>query len=307
MKTTNFHHYFFMPIELIILLFVTGILGGFLAGLTGVGGNMIFIPVLDFVLQQMGLNVDKEWLVKAIIANSLCITVCTGSLVSFRQYKMGNYFPKEILLTAFLGIITSLSMSYFIKTGNWYSKETFNYVFICMLIPFIIKLLSDINKENKQALQLDLTNISTEKTTENPQNNLPKNAIKDRSFLITGAFVGMITALSGLGGGILMIPMFTDILKMPIKKASAISSGVIPLLSFPICMMYLFFSGIPSKNAFQIGYVDIRLILPIVLGAVFSTQWGVKAAQKTSPKVIRMVFASLVIVIFVKMAYEISR
>ncbi len=289
-----------MPIELIILLFLTGILGGFLAGLTGVGGNMIFIPVLDFVLQQMGFNADKEFLVKVIIANSLCITVCTGSLVSFRQYKMGNYFPKEILLTAFLGIITSLSMSYLIKTGNWYSKEIFNYVFICMLIPFIIKLLSDINKENKQSLQLDLTNIPTEK---NPQ----KNEIKDSSFLITGAFVGMITALSGLGGGILMIPMFTDILKMPIKKASAISSGVIPLLSLPICMMYLFFSDIPSKSAFQVGYVDIRLILPIVLGAVFSTQWGVKTAQKTSPKVIRMVFASLVMVIFVKMAYEISR
>ncbi len=291
-----------MPIELIILLFLTGILGGFLAGLTGVGGNMIFIPVLDFVLQQMGLNTDKELLVKIIIANSLCITVCTGSLVSFRQYKMGNYFPKEILLTAFLGIITSLSMSYLIKTGNWYSKETFNYVFICMLIPFIIKLLSDINKENKQTLQLGLTDIATEKT----QNNSPKNEIKDSSFLITGAFVGMITALSGLGGGILMIPMFTDILKIPIKKASAISSGVIPLLSFPICMMYLFFSDIPSKNIFQIGYVDIRLILPIVLGAVFSTQWGVKAAQKTSPKVIRIVFASLVMVIFLKMAYEIS-
>ena len=143
-----------MPIELIILLFLTGILGGFLAGLTGVGGNMIFIPVLDFVLQQMGLNTDKELLVKIIIANSLCITVCTGSLVSFRQYKMGNYFPKEILLTAFLGIITSLSMSYLIKTGNWYSKETFNYVFICMLIPFIIKLLSDINKENKKHYNL---------------------------------------------------------------------------------------------------------------------------------------------------------
>ncbi len=287
-----------MPIELIILLFLTGILGGFLAGLTGVGGNMIFIPILDFVLQQMGLNTDKELLVKIIIANSLCITVCTGSLVSFRQYKMGNYFPKEILLTASFGIITSLSMSYLIKTGNWYSKETFNYVFICMLIPFIIKLLSDINKENKQIL---------EKTTENLQNNLPKNEIKDRSFLITGAFVGMITALSGLGGGILMIPMFTDILKIPIKKASAISSGVIPLLSFPICMMYLFFSDIPSKSAFQIGYVDIRLILPIVFGAVFSTQWGVKAAQKTSPKVIRIVFASLVMIIFAKMVYEISK
>ena len=296
-----------MPIELIILLFLTGILGGFLAGLTGVGGNMIFIPILDFVLQQMGLNTDKELLVKIIIANSLCITVCTGSLVSFRQYKMGNYFPKEILLTTFLGIITSLSMSYLIKTGNWYSKETFNYVFICMLIPFIIKLLSDINKENKQTLQLDLTNISTEKSIENLQNNLPKNEIKDLSFLITGAFVGMITALSGLGGGILMIPMFTDILKIPIKKASAISSGVIPLLSFPICMMYLFFSDIPSKSVFQIGYVDIRLILPIVFGAVFSTQWGVKAAQKTSPKVIRIVFASLVMIIFAKMVYEISK
>lgn len=285
-----------MPIELIILLFLTGIMGGFLAGLTGVGGNMIFIPVLDFVLQQMSIDIDKEFLVKAIIANSLCITVCTGSLVSFRQYKMGNYFPKEILLTAFLGLITSLSMSYFIKIGSWYSKETFNYVFICMLIPFIIKLLSDINKEKKQELQLDLANISTE-----------KNEIKNSSFLITGAFVGIITALSGLGGGILMIPMFTDILKMPIKKASAISSGVIPLLSFPICVMYLFFSDIPSKSAFQIGYVDIRLILPIVFGAVFSTQWGVKAAQKTSPKVIKIVFVALVMVIFTKMAYEIAK
>lgn len=292
-----------MPIELIILLFLTGILGGFLAGLTGVGGNMIFIPILDFVLQQMGLGMDKEWLVKAIIANSLCITVCTGSLVSFRQYKAGNYFPKEILLTASLGIITSLSMSYFIRTGTWYSKETFNYVFICMLIPFVIKMLADIGKEKKQDVALGLKPAFTNISTEKPQ----ENNIKNSAFLITGAFVGMITALSGLGGGILMIPMFTDILKIPIKKASAISSGVVPILSFPICMMYLFFSDVASKSPFQFGYVDIRLILPIVFGAVFSTNWGVKAAQKTSPAVIKMVFASLVMIIFVKMAYEISK
>jgi uncharacterized membrane protein YfcA len=256
-------------------------MGAFIAGFLGVGGGIVYIPILNYFLERMGLR--GEVLVKAILANSLFTIIFSGGIASYKQYKMGNFFPREILYTAIPGVISALAMTYLIENGNWYSKKAFNYVFVVMLFIIIVRMFFARNKGGGE---------EDEKT------------IFPYQFSATGFLAGFVTALSGLGGGMVMTPIFTDSLKLNIKKASSISNGVIPL--FAISMgIYNVSSNAPFISEWQMGYIAIPLVLPMILATFVFAPIGVKISQSTKPQIIRLVFASFVSIVFIKVLYEI--
>lgn len=264
-----------------ILLALFGSFGAFLSGFLGVGGGLVYIPVLDYFLSKMGLKNDV--LVKAILANSLFTIIFSGSLASYKQYKMGNFYPKEILKTALPGMLSALVLTYFIQTGNWYSKQVFNYVFALMLFIIIIRMFA-----KKPVL-------------------IGEQLAPTWKYLTTGFFAGLITAFSGLGGGVVMTPLFTDWMKQSIKKASSISNGVIPM--FAIVMGIFNLSGPASQKIsnYQYGNIYFEVIFPMILATFFFAPLGVKMAQRTSPKIIRIVFACFVSGVLLKLLFEILR
>lgn len=264
-----------------ITIFILGSLGGFFSGFLGIGGGIIYIPILDYFLFKMGMRNDV--LVKGILANSLFTIIFSGSVASYAQYKSGNFFPKEILQTAFPGIITALAMTYFIKSGTWYSKSVFNDVFACMLLMITIKMLW-----KKPKISIDKNNHS-----------------KPYQYMFTGMFAGIVTAMSGLGGGVVLTPMFTDIFKHDIRKASSISNGIIPLFAIAVGIYNLYGSAAQKIMDWQIGYIIFPIVLPMILATFFFAPLGVKLSQKTKPQLIRTVFISFVSIVFIKLVYEI--
>jgi uncharacterized membrane protein YfcA len=263
-----------------IIIFILGSLGGFISGFLGVGGGIVYIPILDYFLYKMGMRDDM--LVKGILANSLFTIIFSGSVASFKQYKMGNFYPRAIIQTAIPGMVSALLLTYLIKIGTWYSRTTFLYVFTSMLFIIIIRMF----------------------LTRTPQDIEEEIEAKNYQYNLTGFFAGMVTAFSGLGGGVVMTPVFTDILKQHIKKASSISNGVIPLFAIAVGI-YNLSSAPPVKiHSWQIGYIVLPVVLPMICSAFFFAPLGVRIAQKTPSKIIRNVFASFVALVFIKLIYE---
>lgn len=260
---------------------MTGALAGFYSGLMGTGANIILIPMLDLILSNAGLQGDD--LVKAIIAHSLCITLFSGGFISFQQYQVRNFHWIPVVFTALPGMFTATVTTFIIKTGHWYDKHTFDLVFLCMLILLLLRLLT-----NRKAGVTDVNE------------NLPKGA-----YWLTGAITGVVTSLSGFGGGIIMIPFFTDLFKMPIRKASSISIGVIALLALPISITYL--TAHPHDQVqvlpWQFGYISFALVLPTLLGIFSFAPLGVKTAQKMNPARIRLIFSIVVAVLCIKIIW----
>ncbi|MBC7382867.1 MAG: sulfite exporter TauE/SafE family protein [Bacteroidia bacterium] len=263
-----------------LIIAILGSFGAFLSGLLGVGGGIIFIPVLDHFLKKCGMHDDM--LVKGILANSLFTIIFSGSVSSYKQYKMGNFFPKQIWQTALPGVFTAILLTYLIKSGNWYNKGTFNYVFAGMLLVIMIRMF--------------LKGKTTPGTWPEPT---------ARQFGTTGFFTGIITALSGLGGGVVMTPVFTDVLKIPIKKASSISNGVIPLFAIAIGIYNLGDTPPYKISEWQVGYIVFPVILPMILAAFIFAPLGVKIAQQTTQSIIRLIFAMMVGLVLIKVLYEI--
>ncbi len=263
-----------------LIIFFLGSIGGFISGFLGVGGGIVYIPILDYFLTKLGLQQDA--LVKGILANSLFTIFFSGSIASYKQYKSGNFYPKEILQTAIPGIITALFITYLIRNGNWYSKEIFNYVFAAMLLIISLRML-----------------------LAKPVISDTEKVISNNKYRLTGFFAGLVTAFSGLGGGVVMTPVFTDLLKQTFKKASSVSNGVIPMFALFVGLYNLSGEQAQVVHQYQIGYIVFPLVLPMVLAAVFLTPLGVKVSHQVKPLLIRNIFAIFVSLIFIKTIYEI--
>ncbi len=265
-----------------VLLLIAGALGGYMSGLIGVGGGVIFVPILTHFFLLLGYTDDV--LVKTVLANSLFAIVFTGGSISYKQYRANNFFLKEVLATAIPGIASSLLMSGLIEMGTWYSKSLFNIVFAALLLPLIVKTFFD----KKTIYQID-----------------KKEAISIKKYSIVGLLTGIVSSLSGLGGGVVMIPAFTDGLKLNIKKASSISTGVIPLFALPISTYYMFAKPAFNISTYQVGYICFPVVLPIIIAAFIFSPLGVKTAHSSKPQHIRFVYGIFISLLFIKIMFDI--
>lgn len=264
----------------ILLLIVAGALGGFLSGLLGVGGGIIFIPILDFAFKYYGF--PKEETVVLLLANSLFIIFFTGIVNSYKQYRIKNFHPVLILYTAVPAIVSALLLTFLIKSGTWYSKDKFNIVFLAVLAPLIFRMLATRKKVHAEGAE---------------QTN-------KKYFSVVGFFTGFVTALSGLGGGIIMVPLFTDILKVDIKKAASISAGVVPLIALSVSASYLFSSPTAPIPLPHVGYIVYYLTLPMIAGTFVAVGYGIRFAHSLPSPVIKTIFALFALAVMSKIIIE---
>ena len=271
-----------MTITLFLILLIIGAIVGYYSGLIGTGGNIILIPVFDILFHY--LKIPETEVVKFMIAHSFFITAFTGLSVSYKQFKVKNLHVKEVLYISIAGMITAFFMTEFIKNGNWYHKSDFDLVFFTLLLILAIRMLF----------------------FKQPPPPINDNHLNKPYFPIIGIVAGLISSLSGLGGGIIVIPILTDILKTPLKKASSISIGVVAMLALPISISYL---SIDARSAMQhvlpaqVGYISMFIAAPVLIGVFSTTGWGVRTAQKTDPNKLRLILGIVVIILCAKMVY----
>ncbi len=265
-----------------VLLFILGCFGGFLFGMVGIGGNVLYIPIFGYLLAQLGFQGAD--LTRAVVANALLILVFTGSAVAWKQYKVGNFFLKEVLLTASTGVFMAFSISLLIKSGDWYDKRTFDVVFATILALMLLRFFLPQKNTKVEDYQLSTNNYQ---------------------LLGVGFVTGTLTAFSGLGGSIIMIPLFTEFLGLPMKKAHSIAVCVVPLLATTISVFYFFgkphILPIPPN---QLGYLNFGISIPVIVGSMITAPFGVKAAHSVKPRTQKLIFAVIVSVVLLKMLYN---
>ncbi len=269
-----------------LLLLLCGSVGGFLAGLLGVGGGMLFIPVIHEYLSSYPLTTDE--LVKYTLANSIALVFMSGVSGIFRQKKMGTWDWKQSLYIGIPGAVSSLAMSMAIEQGDWYSKTRFQTVFLGFLLLSIANMIW-----GKTAAKSTDTQVNDAKTSP----ILP---------ILVGIIAGCVVSLSGLGGGIIMVPLFRMLLKKPMHQATALSLSIVPILAIASLLQYGLNAPSDTINPFQWGYLLGILLLPMLLGVMFFSSFG----QKTAPRVpvlwLRVIFAVLSSIILIKTLIEIN-
>ena len=117
------------------------------------------------------------------------------------------------------------------------------------------------------------------------------------AFIPAGFIAGLVTAITGLGGGVVMVPYFNKVLKLPIKFSTGLSLSVIPLIAAPLLVFYMI--NTPLKEVYpgaQTGYIMWMAILPITIAAGLASPLGVKVANKISNDTLLGIFLAFILI-----------
>ncbi|HEY0899055.1 MAG TPA: sulfite exporter TauE/SafE family protein [Sphingobacteriaceae bacterium] len=271
-----------MTFGALILLFLGGCLGGLMAGLLGIGGGLVF--VLIFTNYLSAVNAPETTLAHYIVANSMFAIFFAGISGSVKHYFNNNFYFKPVLISGIAASVTSLITSYLINTGTWYSKEVFSVIFISITSYVAYRILMGKDKDD-QSDRVEGFSLGI--------------------FLIIGGLGGILAALSGVGGGVIMVPLLTRLLHINIKKATAISLGVITIMAL-VSSVYALFTAAGERVQIPHAYglIILPMVLPVAAGCIICSPFGVTLAKRIPVQVIKVIFASFLLLVIFNMIYN---
>lgn len=266
-----------MLYEILIFAPILGIVAGFLSGLLGIGGGVVIVPALIFLLPTLSPEVNDANVALIAIATSLATIVVTTFSSARCHYNNGNVDIKFTTPIIIAVAVTAIVAPYIAASigGYWLT-----IVFACLLILVALQMLFSKPNDPSQEHQ-----ASTEQ------------------LFLGGALTGILAALAGLGGGAILVPYLTYI-KVNIRKAigAAAASGIV-VASFGSAG-YLFIGSGFSQSPEFIGYVHWPTALAIMIFSFIAAPWGAKVGQKLEQKQLKKVFAIFVILVALKLIYE---
>lgn len=259
----------------IMVLIISGIIGGFIAGLLGLGGGIFYILVLPYAINWY--NIPQDEASAFIVANSLFGIAFASATSLISDYKKLKLFLIESLGIAIPAVVASLLTTRFIVQSDWFSMEIFNVFVIVLMIYILIQL--KIKRENYDS---------------NPKLKLLPSSI-------SGMASGCISALSGLGGGIIIIPLLQIKFRQSIKKAKLISLVVIFLSSAFVSLQNIFSKTIEIQSVnIQWGYILPIIAVPLVIGVFIGSPIGVRLSNKLNDKYLNGFFVLFVMIVLVE-------
>jgi uncharacterized membrane protein YfcA len=117
-----------------------------------------------------------------------------------------------------------------------------------------------------------------------------------------GLAVGVLSAVSGGGGGMLSIPIMYTMLRFPLQRAIGTSGAIIAIASAAATVAYILQGwGSPLLPGGTLGYVDPLHALPLTVGMIPSAAIGARIGTKMKSMMLRRIFAALLVILAFKM------
>ncbi len=264
-----------------VLLVAAGIIGGLIAGLTGLGTGIIMLGVIPLMLIQYGIPENQY--VSVIIANTIFATLISSLANVATSLRQRMFYLKETLWVAFFAVIFSFLVFEGIVSSGFYSKQLFNSIIVGFMFIIILQTFK----------KLKLSNVQAERITK------PK-------LILTGVISGTVAGFTGLGGGTIIIPLLNLWQRIDIKKAKSISFGVIFAIAFWLTIYNMFFSGSIDVHQSQ-GLIIFPMMLPLVIGVLIGSPLGLIVSGKMSSRAVTITFLIMVSIIMIQKIWELIK
>lgn len=256
-----------------------GLPAGILAGMLGVGGGIILVPALFFVFQQQDLSPDIA--MPLAVGTSLATIVVTNTAATLNHNRrdavlwrwVGKMLP-GIMAGAWLGAFSATALQ----------GEQLRMLFGLFEISVAIHLFYHHRKPEHG-------NFSRKKSS--PSSKwLPSFA---------GVLIGWISALFGIGGGTLTVPMLTLGFGLPIHAAIGTASAIgIAIALFGASGFVVTGLGAPSLPDNTVGWIALPALFGIVSGTLLTTPIGVQWAHRLPTERLKKIFALMLLLLGVK-------
>ncbi len=257
----------------ILLLVVLGLITGFFAGLLGIGGGAIMVPVLTsyFLWQQHDPNV----VVHMALATSLSCIIF-NAIISIHTHQKHQAIIWSITAKISPAVLLGSALAtYFVVQVK---SQTITLIFMCLMMLVAIQMLVDFKPRAAHPKQLGSGKL-----------------------LIAGFVIGWLSAMIAIGGGSLVVP-FLNWHQVNIKKAIATAASI----GLPIALagsVVFVMQGINNKTLppQTIGYIYWPATIAITVGSLLSTPIGARLTHRLPVKLLKRVFAFLIVLLAVRM------
>jgi uncharacterized membrane protein YfcA len=258
-----------MDLFALIIYLVTGATAGVLAGLLGIGGGAIIVPALIALFGH--LHFDSTWAPHQAVATSLATIVATGSASAYAHHRHG---------AVVWGLLPSLG-------GGLLVGATLGALLGGQIAPLWLQRLFALFLLYTGARMLLVPSPIT------TQARLPGPAALAGS----GVGFGTLSALLGVGGGILIVPFLARhglALRQAVGTASAcgVAIAIAGGLGFVIAGW-----GRPELPALSLGFLYWPAALAIILTSMPMATLGANLAHRLPTLLLKRVFASLLLVV----------
>lgn len=258
-----------------MLIFLTcGAFAGVLAGLLGVGGGIVLVPLLAIILPMQG--VPATYVQHLALGTSLASIIFTSIASARAHAKRGavrwdiwRSITPGILLGTFLGGLVASNMpTFFLKA-----------FFICFLYLVAAQMLLDIKPRASRELPHMLGMSSV------------------------GGIIGLVSSFVGIGGGTLSVPFMT-FCNVPMHTAVGTSAAI----GFPIAVAgalgYVVGGwNVPGLPVGNLGYVHVLALVGIATASFCTAPLGAKLSHALPVKTLKRGFALFLLIVASRMLW----
>jgi uncharacterized membrane protein YfcA len=258
-------------------LAAVGVAGGLLAGLLGVGGGIFFLLILPDALRFQG--VAEADLAATIVANSLLGTMVSALAASAQHVRQRTPGVAYIFWVGGAAAVTAFLSLEFIVSQPYFNVAVFNGFVLAVLVVILAQTLFGFFKRNAY-------------TEAEKKISLAKN--QTSKLIGAGAGAGLISSLTGLGGGILLVPLLRNWMNFPIREAAFISSGAIVLSNLAALVFSL--KATPHQPVLgSMGYLVPAVAIPMILGVVVAAPFGVRLATRLTSRTLTGIYIAFLL------------
>ncbi len=263
-------------LPLIVAMLVTGAVAGVLAGLLGIGGGIIIVPVLFVALGKLGIDPAIQMHVAvATSMGSIVLTSISSALAHYRRRSMDVDLIKRWGVSVLVGAILGVYIASLVES------PVLTAVFAVVALVVAAKML----------LPLDDVVLA---------GNVPSSAFAQ----VIPLTIGLISTMMGIGGGVLGVPTLT-FCSYPIRLAVGTSALLGLVISIPAATGYIIAGwGHLSLPAGSVGYVNLIGVALIAPVTVALAPVGAGIAHRISTRRLSILFGLFLILASSRLFYS---
>jgi hypothetical protein len=263
-----------MEIILMVILLITGLAVGLAAGVLGVGGCFIMVPIQFWVLTQMGI--DPTIAIRIAFGTNLAVVLPTAMSGAYGHNLKGAVLWKQ---TAYLGVFGFFGAIVGAYVASNLPGDVLTTAFGIVILLGAIRMLT------AKPPKID------EEITQSPM-----------LYAVAGIIFGLLSGIIGIGGGVVMIPIMVMGLKFKMHQAVGTSTAVMALITIGGILSYMYNGwNVAELPAYSLGYVNMLQFALLAGTSIPMAYVGSKIAHKLSPKNLRKIFIAVMLYMGLKM------
>jgi uncharacterized membrane protein YfcA len=262
--------------EWVVLYGALGAFVGFMAGLLGVSGGGILIPLLVMIFRYQGM--DTNHVVHYALGTAFSCMILS-SIASIKAHAARGNIEWGLFYGMGSGILIGMFLT--IRIAVHIHSVYIALFFVCFMALIAVQMFM------------------------NWQPKPSSHPIRHGGLFLIGIGIGSVSALAAVGGGFLTITYLTY-KNIPMKKAIGTSAAI----GLPIAVVgtlgYIFSDwGKSQEDPYTVGFVYIPAFLAISVMSIISASYGASFAQRLSDAYLKKIFAVVCVILSLKMLFSV--